>query len=142
MNTADIDIMFFKNIREFTKFVDDQIRDLERKLSQISGIIEQLRDRVSRYETFRKMIEELTGKEQMPISTTIEITGLKILFDPRPIDEYEVLNKAYSAISDRLNVLRRIREVLNVLERYLSDERLNIIVEFRAGIPIKIVLKS
>ena len=66
MSTADIDIMFFRSIREFTKFIDDQIRDLEKKLSQISGIIEQLKDRVSKYETFRKMIEELTGKEQMP----------------------------------------------------------------------------
>ncbi|NPA71093.1 MAG: coiled-coil domain-containing protein 22 [Crenarchaeota archaeon] len=140
--SADLDIMIFRSISELVKYLDDKISEIERKLEDISKMLESVKDRKSKYERIKKLVEEISGEASATLSTTIYISGLRVIIDPKPVDEYEVLESVYKALSDKLNVLKRIRDVVDTyLGKYLNEEGINIIVEFRADVPIKIMLK-
>jgi uncharacterized Fe-S cluster-containing MiaB family protein len=73
----------------------------------------------------------------------LNISGLRVVIDPKPIEEYEILESVYKALTDKLNVLRKIKEIVaNYLEKYLDEETLNVIVEMRADIPVRILIKT
>lgn len=134
--------MIFRSISELVKYLDDKISEIERKLEDISKMLESVKDRKSKYERIKKLVEEISGEASATLSTTIYISGLRVIIDPKPVDEYEVLESVYKALSDKLNVLKRIRDVVDTyLGKYLNEEGINIIVEFRADVPIKIMLK-
>ncbi len=138
----DVDIEFFNSIRELVNYVDRCIKETEEKLREISSIIERLKESVSKYEAIKRMIRDVIGEKESMAPVTLEIAAFKMLIDPRPIDEYEVLSKAYAVMRDRVDVLKRIREILALLERYLGDEKVSIMVELRGGVPTKMIMKS
>ncbi len=134
--------MIFRSISELVKYLDDKISEIERKLEDVSKMLEAVKDRKSKYERIKKLVEEISGETSATLSTTIYISGLRVIIDPKPVDEYEILESVYKALSDKLNVLKRIRDVVETyLGKYLNEEGINIIVEFRADVPIKIMLK-
>ncbi|NPA99845.1 MAG: hypothetical protein GXO10_00555 [Crenarchaeota archaeon] len=140
--SADLDIVIFKSISELIKHLDDKISEIERKLEDLSKMLESVKDRKSKYERLKKLVEEISGETSATLSTTIYISGLRVIIDPKPVDEYDVLESVYRALSDKLNVLKRIRDVIETyLGKYLNEEDMNIIVEFRADVPVKIMLK-
>ncbi len=134
--------MVFRNVSELIKYLDDKIGDIERKLEDISRMLESVKDRKSKYERIKKLVEEISGETAATLSTTICISGLRVIIDPKPVDEYEVLESVYKALSDKLNVLKRIRDIIETyLCKYLNEEGLNVIVELRADVPVRIMLK-
>ncbi|NPA23243.1 MAG: hypothetical protein GXO23_02985 [Crenarchaeota archaeon] len=140
--SADLDIMVFRNVSELIKYLDDRIGEIERKLEDLSRMLEAVKDRKSKYERIKKLVEEISGETSATLSTTVYISGLRLVIDPKPVDEYEVLESVYRALSDKLNVLKRIRDIVETyLCKYLNEEGLNVIVELRADIPVRIMLK-
>ncbi len=144
MMSADLDLLVFRNIHQFSKYLDEKIMEIERKLGEVSALLENVKAKRARYERIRKMIEEVSGVGPgAALSTTLNISGLRIVIDPKPIEEYEILENVYKALTDKLNVLRKIKEiVVNYLEKYLDEEALNVIVEMRADIPVRILIKT
>ncbi len=142
--SADLDLLVFRNIHQLSKYLDEKIMEIERKLGEVSSLLESVKAKRARYERIRKMIEEISGAGPgAALSTTLNISGLRVVIDPKPIEEYEILESVYKALTDKLNVLRKIKEIVaNYLEKYLDEETLNVIVEMRADIPVRILIKT
>ena len=73
---------------------------------------------------------------------SIEISSLRIVIDPIPIEEYDILDKVRKYLSDKLDFFKKFRDIVAELSKKLPYENVNIIVELRAGIPIRILIKS
>ncbi|MGC8543906.1 MAG: hypothetical protein ACP5NQ_08185 [Vulcanisaeta sp.] len=145
MSTApDLELMTFKGVKDLLNYVNAQINDLEKRIKDIEGMLKDVQDKANKYMALMQMIEEIVGKgQQLPLSTAIELTGLKIIFDPRPIDEYETLDESRKAMADRLTALMRVKDVLEVIANKLGDKaEVPLLVELKLGIPVKIIFKS
>jgi hypothetical protein len=142
--TPDLEIMVFNGVKELLNYVNNQISDLERRIKEIEGMMGDLKVKADKYMALMQMIEEIVGKgQQLPLSAAIELTGLKIIFDPRPIDEYEALDESRKAMVDRLSVLTKVRDILDVITKKLGDKaEVPILVELKMGIPVKIIFRS
>ncbi len=139
---ADLDIAVFRSIRELLSFLDQQISISEKKFKDLSSILETAKSRKLKYEKLRKLLEEISGESRPTLSTTINISGLRIVIDPKPIEEFELLELACKAIQDRLEILKRIRELVSrYLEKYLGEEPVTIIAELRGNVPVKLLIK-
>ncbi|WP_054842300.1 hypothetical protein [Vulcanisaeta distributa] len=143
-SAPDLELMTFNGVKELLNYVNNQISDLERRIKDIEGMMSELKVKADKYMALMKMIEEIVGKgQQLPLSTAIELTGLKIIFDPRPIDEYETLDESRKAMADRLAALTRVRDVLDVIVNKLGDKaEVPILVELKMGVPVKIIFRS
>ncbi|MFP3159860.1 MAG: hypothetical protein RXQ95_00360 [Vulcanisaeta sp.] len=142
--TPDLEIMIFNGVKELLNYVNNQISDLEKRIKEIEGMMGDLKVKADKYMALMQMIEEIVGKgQQLPLSAAIELTGLKIIFDPRPIDEYEALDESRKAMVDRLSALTRVRDILDVISKKLGDKaEVPILVELKMGIPIKVIFRS
>jgi hypothetical protein len=142
--TPDLEIMIFNGVKELLNYVNNQISDLERRIKEIEGMMGDLKVKADKYMALMQMIEEIVGKgQQLPLSAAIELTGLKIIFDPRPIDEYEALDESRKAMVDRLSALTKVRDILDVITKKLGDKaEVPILVELKMGIPIKVIFRS
>ncbi|MFP3484606.1 MAG: hypothetical protein RXO23_01380 [Vulcanisaeta sp.] len=142
--TPDLEVMIFNGVKDLLNYVNNQISDLEKRIREIENMMGSLKVKVDKYMALIQMIEEIVGKgQQLPLSTAIELTGLKIIFDPRPIDEYEALDESRRAMADRLSALMKVRDVLDILVKKLGDKaEVPILVEMKMGIPIKIIFRS
>ncbi len=139
---TDIDIAIFRSIKELLSFLDQQISSNEKKLKELQAMLETARGRKAKYEKLRKLIEEVSGESKPALSTTINVSGLRIVIDPKPIEEFDVLELAYRSLQDKLEVLRKIREIISkYLEKYLGEEPVTIIAELRANVPTKLLVK-
>jgi len=142
--TPDLEIMVFNGVKELLNYVNNQVSDLERRIKEIEGMMGDLKVKADKYMALMQMIEEIVGKgQQLPLSAAIELTGLKIIFDPRPIDEYEALDESRKAMVDRLSALTKVRDILDVITKKLGDKaEVPILVELKMGIPVKIIFRS
>ncbi|GAB6946476.1 hypothetical protein JCM16161A_06060 [Vulcanisaeta sp. JCM 16161] len=143
-SAPDLELMTFNGVKELLNYVNNQISDLEKRIKDIEGMMSELKVKADKYMALLQMIEEIVGKgQQLPLSTAIELTGLKIIFDPRPIDEYETLDESRKAMADRLAALTRVRDVLDVIVNKLGDKaEVPILVELKMGVPVKIIFRS
>ncbi len=143
-SAPDLELMTFNGVKELLDYVNNQINDLERRIKDIEGMMGELKVKADKYIALMKMLEEIVGKgQQLSLSTAIELTGLKIIFDPRPIDEYEALDESRKAMADRLSALMKVRDVLNIIINKLGDKaEVPILVELKVGVPIKIIFRS
>lgn len=144
LTTPDLEIMIFNGVKELLNYVNNQISDLEKRIKEIEGMMGDLKVKADKYMALMQMIEEIVGKgQQLPLSAAIELTGLKIIFDPRPIDEYEALDESRKAMVDRLSALTKVRDILDVISKKLGDKaEVPILVELKMGIPIKVIFRS
>jgi hypothetical protein len=142
--TPDLEIMIFNGVKELLNYVNNQISDLEKRIKEIEGMMGDLKVKADKYMALMQMIEEIVGKgQQLPLSAAIELTGLKIIFDPRPVDEYEALDESRKAMVDRLSALTKVRDILDVISKKLGDKaEVPILVELKMGIPIKVIFRS
>ncbi len=139
---GDIDIVYFKNLRELISYLDQLILDNQRKADAINKDIEALKGRVDKFQALQRIIEELIEKNKEVLPTAIELTGLKIYIDPRPTDEYDILKEGLDAIMDRNSVLKKVRDVVDILQSKVGQSDTMIVVEMRNGVPTKIVFRG
>jgi hypothetical protein len=142
--TPDLEIMIFNGVKELLNYVNNQISDLEKRIKEIEGMMGDLKVKADKYMALMQMIEEIVGKgQQLHLSAAIELTGLKKIFDPRPVDEYEALDESRKAMVDRLSALTKVRDILDVISKKLGDKaEVPILVELKMGIPIKVIFRS
>ena len=137
----DLDVQFFNNIDELILYINNKIEELNRRIKELKEAMNKLQEKVSKYEVFRKIVKEITGQEAMPLTSHIEISGLKLIIDPRPFEEYELIQEVCNALMDKVTILRKILHVLEYLRKSIGSEGVSAIVEFKSDIPIKIMLK-
>ena len=134
---GDLEVMYFKSVSEFINYLNGQISQLENSIKAVEANLKGLEARVKGYEALLAILRKLLGQENVISSPQIEVTGLKIIIDPKPVDEYQVLKESIDSMYDRLQVLKNVRELANLIA---STAEVPILVQFRAGIPIRILI--
>lgn len=139
MVEGNLEVMYFSSLTEFINYIDNQIKALEDSISIAEKNIAQLEPRLAGFQSLLDVIKKLVGRENLLLTPVIEITGLKIVIDPSPIDEYDTLKESLDAMRDKLNVLRKVRELIRVI---ISSTKLDVpvLVQMRAGVPIKLLI--
>ncbi|MFP3178464.1 MAG: hypothetical protein RXQ96_05805 [Thermocladium sp.] len=142
VETGDVDILYFKSLHDFLLYLDQLINDNQRKAEAINKDLEALKGRVDKFQAIQRIIEELLEKNKEVLPTAIELTGLKIYIDPRPTDEYDILKEGLDSITDRNTVLRKIKDIVDILQTKIGQSDTTIIVEMRNGVPVKILFRG
>ncbi len=132
-------IKFYKRAADFVAELDDEIRKLEESVRALGSEIEQLKAVAERYARFQSLLKKFKpgeGVQQAPL----EITGLGIYVDPSPLTKYEIYNESYSHMLDLLSVLKKVREVANVVVSEGGLGEAPIAVQFKQGVPVKLIV--
>ncbi|MDT7902803.1 MAG: hypothetical protein RQ838_01910 [Caldivirga sp.] len=136
---GELEVMYFTSLSEFMNYLDNQVKTLEDNVNLIEKNIAQLEPRLAGFQSLLGVIKKLVGKENILLTPAIEITGLKIVIDPNPIDEYDTLKESLDAMKDKLTVLRKVRELIRIL---VTTAKLDVpvLVQMRAGVPVKVLI--
>ena len=137
----DIEIVMYNSL-------DDAISDLRRIAERIESQLAEVkryRDELSRRSqglaNIINVLEKLGGSVKLPESF-IEITGIRIYIDPRPYEELKILDEAIAYMADKANVIKRAVAVLEELSSKAGLGNVRAYIQYRAGVPVKIVLKQ
>jgi hypothetical protein len=125
--------------RQFLSELDDQIKQLEELVRSVGAELEGLRPSLERYRRLQELLKRFGGGSQER-SPYIEITGLQLYIDPNPMAKYEILEESYKHMVDLLSVLKKVREVAQSVIREGGLESLRITVQFKNGVPVKLIV--
>ncbi|ABW02687.1 hypothetical protein [Caldivirga maquilingensis] len=136
---GDLEVMYFASLNDFMNYIDNQINSLEETINLIEKNIAQIEPRLVGFQSLLNIIKKLVGNENIMLTPAIEVTGLKIIVDPKPIDEYDVLKESVDSMKDKLTVLKKVRELIRTI---IASTKLDvpILVQTRAGVPIKMLI--
>ncbi|ACB40483.1 hypothetical protein [Pyrobaculum neutrophilum] len=124
---------------QFLADLDRQIRELEEAVRAVSAELESLKPSLERYRRLQDLLKKFSGGGSER-SAPIEITGLQLYIDPSPISRHEILEESYRHMADLLSVLKKVREVAQSVIREGGLESLRITVQFKNGVPVKLIV--
>jgi len=137
----EIEIAMYSTLSEAINDLKNLADTLERRVEALK----QYRDEIARREktvaTILQILEE-AGKEIKIPESYIEVTGMRIYIDPRPYEELRIIDEALSYMADRVNVIRKAIAVLEELANRAGLSNVRTYIQFRVGVPVKIVLKQ
>jgi acetate kinase len=135
----------FNSFDELLKYIDSQIANLQKVLSQLEQRYEAVKARAEKMRMIEKVLEDLMG-EKLTTLNEIDYMGLKVVVNARAIDELSVLEETIESQRDTLESLTSVREALYKLSSALSSsygaEGIPIIVQILNGVPVRILLKE
>jgi DNA-binding transcriptional regulator YbjK len=135
----------FNNFDELLRYIDAQIANLQKVISQLEQRYEAVKARAEKMRMIEKVLEDLMG-EKLTTLNEIDYMGLKVVVNARAIDELNVLEETLESQKDTLESLTSVREAIYKLSSALSSssetEGLPIIVQMLNGIPVRILLKE
>ncbi|WP_292000178.1 hypothetical protein [Caldivirga sp.] len=138
-SSGDLEVMYFASLNDFMNYMDNQINTLEATVNLIEKNIAQLEPRLAGFQSLLNIIKKLVGNENIMLTPAIEVTGLKIIIDPKPIDEYDVLKESVDSMKDKLTVLKKVRELIRTI---IASTKLDVpvLVQVRGGVPVKMLI--
>lgn len=129
----------FQDASQFLLELDRQIRELEDMVKAVSSELEAIRPTLERYKKLQELLRKFSSGPSEK-SSPIEITGLQLYVDPSPITRYEILEESYRHMVDTLSVLKKVREVVQSVIREGGLESLRVTVQYKNGIPVKLIV--
>jgi len=140
-STRVVELRSFNSVRELLSKLDEEISELNAAVRSLEAKRAELESKIARYKKFEEALKSLTGRERVVEAATVEIAGMKVLVDPRPIDEVAIIDEALPLMRDKASVLTKVRELIDTISTRLELMDSPIMVEFQNGIPIKLVVK-
>jgi hypothetical protein len=129
----------FSDASQFLSELNAQIKQLEELVKAVETELEGLRPSLERYRRLEELLKKFSGRSGER-STPIEITGLQLYVDPNPMVKYEILEESYKYMVDLLSVLKKVREVAQTVIKEGGLETLKIAVQYKNGIPVKLLV--
>ncbi|MCD6510816.1 MAG: hypothetical protein J7L11_10585 [Thermoprotei archaeon] len=137
-----MDLLTFKTFSDFVKYIDSLIESTRQQLSEHLRHYDEIKTRAERIRSIEEVFSKILGARPEAVNE-IDLKGLKIVIGARPTDEERVLSEVIKSLQDRLNVLMRIRKLIEPLVRSLGETAgIIIMVETLNAIPIKVLLKE
>ncbi|AAL64838.1 hypothetical protein [Pyrobaculum aerophilum] len=129
----------YEDAQQFLSELDRQINDLEALVKAVGDELEKLKPSLERYKRLQDLLKKFSG-EAGEKSAPIEITGLQLYIDPNPMVRHEILEESYKHMVDLLSVLKKVREVAQSVIKEGGLESLRIVVQFKNGVPVKLIV--
>jgi hypothetical protein len=112
-----VSIAFFESVADCGKYVDQQIVEAKRLLMSYTKQVEEVR---VRYESAPKAEKNPRGGASRQSLRQAEVAGFKVLTNPTPLYELNVLDEVVGFTQDRIDALERTK---NELLPTLQDKR-------------------
>jgi hypothetical protein len=129
----------FNDASQFLSELNAQIKQLEELVKAVETELEGLRPSMERYRRLQELLKKFSGRSGEG-SAPLEITGLQLYVDPNPMVMYEILDESYKHMVDLLSVLKKVREVAQLVIKEGGLETLKITVQYKNGIPVKLLV--
>jgi predicted PP-loop superfamily ATPase len=129
----------FSDAGQFLSELDAQIKQLEDLVKAVGAELEGLKPSLERYRRLQELLKRFSGGSGER-SAPLEITGLQLYVDPNPMVMYEILEESYKHMVDLLSVLKKVQEVAQSVIREGGLESLSIMVQYKNGIPVKLIV--
>jgi len=129
----------FSDAGQFLLELDAQIKQLEDLVKAVGAELEELKPSLERYRRLQELLKRFSSGSSER-SAPLEITGLQLYVDPNPMVRYEILEESYRHMVDLLGVLKKVREVAQSVIREGGLESLKIAVQYKNGIPVKLIV--
>ncbi|MEM4970703.1 MAG: hypothetical protein QXE01_05565 [Sulfolobales archaeon] len=134
-------------IREFTSFkdlfgyIDSQIAQYRKVFGELIRVVEDLRARAERQRRILEVIAKLSPGVQVSGeegSYQVDLKGVRVIVNPSPLRELEVLEKVLEEINGKIARLTNIRKDLEALG---AMEGGKIVAYIKDDVPEIIILK-
>lgn len=102
-----VSIAFFESVADCSRYVDQQIIEAKRLLLSHTEQIEKIR---RKYESMPKT--EVNGRAGHQSLRRTEVAGFKVLTNPTPLYELNILDEVVGATQDRIDALERTKKEL------------------------------
>lgn len=132
-------VKIFNDASQFLSELNAQIKQLEELVKAVETELEGLRPSMERYRRLQELLKKFSGRSGEG-SAPLEITGLQLYVDPNPMVKYEILEESYRHMVDLLSVLKKVREVAQSVIKEGGLETLKITVQYKNGIPVKLLV--
>ena len=137
-----IEITQFDNVSTLLQHLDAKISELRTQLGDYLRKLENMKVKAETMLKFESLLGELAkgaggattgGKE-------LELGPVKVLINPSPKQELELMIDVVRSLQDRIVTLEKIRKSIEPLSK-LSDIELTLEVIFRNSIPSQIIIR-
>ncbi len=129
----------FGSFKELISYVDNQIAQYRKAFGELIRVVDDVRARAERQKKILEVIAKLSPGTQISGdegSYQIDLKGVKVLVNPSPVRELEILEKILEEINTKITRLANLRkdlEVLGALEggkvvTYIKDDMPEIIL--------------
>jgi hypothetical protein len=108
----------FGSFKDLLGYVDSQIANYRKVFGELIRVVEDMRARAERQKRILEAIAKLSPGTQVSGeegSYQVDLRGVKVLVNPSPVRELEVLEKVLEEINNKITRLANLRKDLEVL---------------------------
>ena len=140
------DLKSFGSVSELNSFIDREISELKAQLGEHLRRLEAVKAKAETLVKFENLLSELAkaarrgGAMSVAEEKEFEIGAMKIVVNPSPKQELEILIATVRSLQERIMLLERIKKSLEQLAR-IQDIEIKLEVLFENEIPTKVFIR-
>ncbi|NWG09901.1 MAG: hypothetical protein HXX80_06330 [Nitrososphaerales archaeon] len=114
------EIRAFDTPENLKKFLEEEISKLRSLLGDYLRRLEEIRLKADRMKKAHDALSKIAGEKQMPSfeGREVDLTGMKVLVNPSPKQETEVVEDLVKALQGKLDALQKIRKAIDPLTTF------------------------
>jgi hypothetical protein len=137
-----IELKEYESASDIAKIMDTEISKTKSMLGEYLRRLDEIRNLTERSKKIREVVFKLAGKKSAQNSLgEIDVGDLSIVLDANPFHELTAIEKVVRSQQDRLLILQKARESLNLVDQIGDTDGLKYLVLESDGVPEKILLK-
>ena len=135
-------LLVFEDPVQLLNYVNTKIDEIGKQLENLQREYLEIRTKAEKFIKLEELFNEILGIRVSEIRE-IDLRGIKIIMDARPIDELKVYEEIISSLQDKVEALQRVKkEVIIPLVNKLKELKgITLIVQVVNDIPTKILIK-
>ncbi|MEM0505826.1 MAG: hypothetical protein QXW58_00990, partial [Thermosphaera sp.] len=102
----------YSSFAEVIKFIDESIASLRQQLAENLKKLEDARARAEQAKKLRELLKSLAGEEISGAGKVIDLKDAKILVNPDPVTELQVIEEAIERINRTILSLQNLKKAL------------------------------
>lgn len=137
---ASLELRTFQTPEELKKFLDDEIGRLRTLLGDHLRRLEEARIKAEKLRKAHDALAKFAGSKQIPNfeGREVDMTGLRVMINPTPRQEMDLLEEVVKTLQDKLNTVQRVRKAFDPLA--VEEGIVTITVAIADNVPHKLML--
>jgi len=129
----------YSSFAEVIKFIDESIASLMHLLAENLKKLEDARARAEQAKKLRELLKSLAGEEISGAGKVIDLNDAKILVNPDPVTELQVIEEAIERINRTILSLQNLKKALEPWSSVEVPNKITVVV--KEGIPSSFILR-
>lgn len=129
----------YASFSEVIKSIDETIASLRQQLAENLKKLEDARARAEQAKKLKELLKTLAGEDISSPGKVIDLKDAKILVNPDPISELQVIEEAIERINRTILTLQNLKKALEPWSGVEVPNRITVVV--KEGIPSSFILR-